>query len=159
MQLSRPENVIGVQGQLWGETLRSWDMVQYYCLPKVFGLVERGWNSRPEWGEDYADSSRYVAARNAYNQRIFRELPQLSKRGYSFRIPQPGVVVVDGKIKVNTQYGSLIVRYTTDGSEPTLDSPVWKSPVAVPAGAKLIKAKAYYSPTLSSVTTYLWLDR
>lgn len=159
VQLSRPENVIGVQGQLWGETLRSWDMVQYYCLPKVFGLVERGWNSRPEWGEDYADSSRYVAARNAYNQRIFRELPQLSKRGYSFRIPQPGVVVVDGKIKVNTQYGSLIVRYTTDGSEPTLDSPVWKSPVAVPAGAKLIKAKAYYSPTLSSVTTYLWLDR
>ncbi len=159
VQLSRPENVIGVQGQLWGETLRSWDMVQYYCLPKVFGLVERGWNSRPEWGEEYDDSSRYVAARNAYNQRIFRELPQLSQRGYSFRIPQPGIVVSDGKLLANTQYPSLVVRYTVDGSEPTLDSPVWTSPVAVPSGTKLIKAKAYYSPKLSSVTTYLWLDR
>ena len=159
VELKAPANVIGVQAQLWGETLRSWGMVQYYCLPKVLGLVERGWNSRPEWGEDYTDDSRYIAHRNAYNLRIERELPLLGHRGYSFRIPQPGVVVEDGKIKVNTQYSSLIVRYTTDGSEPTLDSPVWKSPVTVPAGAKLIKAKAYYSPTLSSVTTYLWLDR
>ena len=25
------------------------DMVQYYVFPKIFGLVERGWNAYPEW--------------------------------------------------------------------------------------------------------------
>ncbi len=158
VELKRPANVIGVQAQLWGETLRNWGMVQYYCLPKVFGLVERGWNSRPEWGEDYTDTTRYTADRNAYNLRIWRELPLLNRRGYSFRIPQPGIVVRDGRLLANTQYPSgLTVRYTTDGSEPTLDSPVWTAPVPLPAGTNLVKAKAYYSPTLSSVTTYLWL--
>ena len=43
--------IIGVQGQLWAETLRSFDHVTYYLFPKALGLFERGWNASPAWAE------------------------------------------------------------------------------------------------------------
>ena len=41
--------IIGVQGQLWSETLRCFDHVTYYLFPKAVGLFERGWNAEPAW--------------------------------------------------------------------------------------------------------------
>ena len=43
--------IIGVQGQLWSETLRNFDHVTYYLFPKALGLFERGWNASPAWAE------------------------------------------------------------------------------------------------------------
>ena len=43
------ENIIGVSGQLWAETLRNFDHVTYYIFPKALGLFERGWNATPAW--------------------------------------------------------------------------------------------------------------
>ena len=44
-------NILGVQGQLWSETLRNFDHVTYYLFPKAVGLFERGWNAVPAWAE------------------------------------------------------------------------------------------------------------
>ena len=41
--------LLGVQGQLWTETIRNFDHVTYYIFPKAAGLFERGWNAAPEW--------------------------------------------------------------------------------------------------------------
>ena len=43
--------IIGVQGQLWTETIRNFDHVTYYLFPKALGLFERGWNASPAWAE------------------------------------------------------------------------------------------------------------
>ena len=43
--------ILGVQGQLWSETLRNFDHVTYYLFPKALGLFERGWNASPAWAE------------------------------------------------------------------------------------------------------------
>ena len=43
--------ILGVQGQLWSETLRCFDHVTYYLFPKALGLFERGWNASPAWAE------------------------------------------------------------------------------------------------------------
>ena len=43
--------ILGVQGQLWSETLRNFDHVTYYLFPKAVGLFERGWNASPTWAE------------------------------------------------------------------------------------------------------------
>ena len=60
----RPEgrpHIIGVQGQLWAETLRSFDHVTYYLFPKALGLFERGWNASPAWeGSRQADDPVFV---------------------------------------------------------------------------------------------------
>jgi len=43
--------IVGVQGQLWTETIRNFDHVTYYLFPKALGLFERGWNASPAWAE------------------------------------------------------------------------------------------------------------
>jgi len=153
--LNNKANVIGVQAQLWGETLRNFNQVQYLTLPKVFGMVERGWNAVPAWAGNLADKQAYEAARRQYNLKIGAvELPIMLAKGYNFRIGMPGMKVVDGKLVTNTQYPGMLVRYTTDGTEPSYESPIWTAPVAV-GDYKVIKAKAYYLGK-ESLTTYLF---
>lgn len=152
-KLEKPENIIGVQGQLWAETIRDFAQVQYYMLPKIFGLALRGWNAKPEW--DDAKPETYIAARANFNAKVNKELCVINQQGYNFRLGLPGAKVENGKLFVNTQYPGEVVRYTLDGSEPTGASPIWFAPVEVGASVKLIKVKAYYLGH-ESLSTYLW---
>ncbi|MBO7608700.1 MAG: family 20 glycosylhydrolase [Muribaculaceae bacterium] len=155
--LQKKENIIGVQAQLWAETIRNFDQVQYLTLPKVLGVVERGWNSQPEWASHLANVELYDSALHQYNLKIgTRELPVLNKLGYNFRIGQPGIKVENGFILINTQYPSVQVRYTIDGTEPNQHSTLWMAPLALPVGTTIIKARAYYLGK-ESVTTQLRL--
>lgn len=152
--LKNKQNIIGVQGQLYAETLRSFPQLQYYVLPKLFGLSERGWNATPEFRDDEPGS--FERARAAFNGKVgLKELPVINAKGLNFRLGMPGLKVEGGRLLANTQYPGEVVRYTLDGSEPTPQSPVWAGAVPVPAGTKLIKAKAYYLGH-ESLTTYLW---
>ena len=155
-KLEKPENIIGVQAQLWGETLRSFDEVQYMLLPKMMGVSERAWTAMPEWSKNLTDNQAYNEARHQYNLKIgTRELPLLKGMGYTFRVGPPGIKVVDGMLYINTQYPDELVTYTLDGSEPTVDSPRWTAPVPVKTQPQVIKAKAFYLGH-ESVTTYLF---
>ena len=69
-KLEKPENIIGIQAQLWGETLRSFDEVQYMLLPKMMGVSERAWTAIPEWSNDLTDTKAYNEARHQYNLKI-----------------------------------------------------------------------------------------
>ncbi len=156
VKLDKPGNIIGVQAQLWGETLRSFDQVQYMLLPKMMGVAERAWNAVPEWSNNLTDVNAYGEARHQYNLKIgTRELPLLNAMGYNFRVGPPGIKLVDGKLLINTQYPDELVTYTLDGSEPAIDSPRWTAPVPVKSQPQVIKAKAFYLGH-ESVTTSLF---
>ena len=156
IKLEKPENIIGVQAQLWGETLRNYDQVQYMMLPKMMGVSERAWNAVPEWSKDLMDLGSYFEARHQYNLKIgTRELPLLHSKGYNFRVGPPGIKVEGGKLLINTQYPDELVTYTLDGSEPTIESPRWTAPVTIQTQPQVIKAKAFYLGK-ESVTTYLF---
>lgn len=155
-KLEKPENIIGIQAQLWGETLRSFDEVQYMLLPKMMGVSERAWTAMPEWSKNLTDNQAYNEARHQYNLKIgTRELPLLKGMGYTFRVGPPGIKVVDGMLLINTQYPDELVTYTLDGSEPTVDSSRWTAPVPVKTQPQVIKAKTFYLGH-ESVTTYLF---
>ena len=155
-KLERPNNIIGIQAQLWGETLRNFDQVQYMMLPKMMGVSERAWTAAPEWSQNLADNEAYNEARHQYNLKIgTRELPLLNSMGFNFRVGPPGIKVADGMLLINTQYPDEMVTYTLDGSEPTIDSPRWTAPVPVKTQPQVIKAKAFYLGH-ESVTTYLF---
>ena len=156
VKLDKPENIIGVQAQLWGETLRSFDEVQYMLLPKMMGVSERAWNAMPEWSKNLADVKSYNEARHQYNLKIgTRELPLLNSMGFNFRVGPPGIKLIDGMLHINTQYPDELVTYTLDGSEPAIDSPRWTAPVPLKNQPQVIKAKAFYLGH-ESVTTYLF---
>jgi hexosaminidase len=142
----------GMQGQLWAETFRSFEQIEYCCFPKMFGLIERAWNIQPEWSNPYNDQ-KYKAAKHEYNAKItYYELPRLAKLNVNFRISQPGIVLRNGLLYANSTISEAVIYYTIDGSEPTENSALWTEPVA--CNANQIKAKAFYLGK-KSVTTLL----
>ena len=78
--------ILGVQGQLWSETLRSFDHVTYYLFPKALGLFERGWNASPAWAETtQPDDPAFVADFDRFFTTIVeREYPYYESLGISW---------------------------------------------------------------------------
>lgn len=146
----------GIQAQLFAETIRNFEGVEYCIFPKVFGLVERGWNTVPEWSEitdPLKAEEAYRQALSVYNAKITQgEMPRLRREKVNFRIGQPGLRLEDGKLYANSPIKGAEIRYTTDGSEPSQTSALWTTPVA--CDAFTVKAKLFYEGK-ESVTTWL----
>ena len=157
LQPENKENIIGVQGQLWSETIKGDKMLEYYYLPKIIGFAETAWSER-EW-ETIADrEEREKAMGKAWN--IFtntlakKELPRLNSifGGYNYRIPLPGAVIKNGLLQANVEFPGLDLRYTTDGSEPTLESSLFTEPVEV---SGTVKIRAFDAAGNSSRTSMI----
>ena len=139
------QNIIGVQGQLFAETIRSFEGVEYLLFPKLMGLAERGWNAHPAW-----ESLSGVQEQQAFNQALALyyekiskdEMPYWAKNGINFRLPQLGLLMKDGNLYANVAIEGAEIRYTTDGTEPTAQSALWTEPVK--CDATVIKAKVFY---------------
>lgn len=129
-------NIVGVQGLLWSESVKTPERLEYMLLPKMFGLAERAWAKDPAWAieKDEAKSAElYTQAWSEFVNVVGkRELPRLDNYGggFQYRIPTPGVILENGKAIANIQLPGLTIRYTTDGSEPGLQSKVYTEPVA-----------------------------
>ena len=78
--------ILGVQGQLWSETLRNFDHVTYYLFPKALGLFERGWNASPVWAETtQPDDPAFVEDFDRFFTTIVeREYPYYESLGISW---------------------------------------------------------------------------
>ena len=78
--------ILGVQGQLWSETLRNFDHVTYYLFPKALGLFERGWNASPAWAETtQPDDPAFVEDFDRFFTTIVeREYPYYQSLGISW---------------------------------------------------------------------------
>ena len=139
------KNIVGVQGQLFAETIRSFDGVEYLLFPKLMGLAERGWNAHPVW-ESLSGAQEQQAFDKAlalYYEKISeKEMPYWAKEGINFRLPLPGLIVKDGNLYANVAIQGAEIRYTTDGTEPTAQSALWEAPVK--CDAAVIKAKTFY---------------
>ena len=148
-------NIIGVQGQLFAETIRSFEGVEYLLFPKLMGLAERGWNAHPAW-----ESLSGVQEQQAFNQALALyyekiskdEMPYWAKNDINFRLPQPGLLMKDGNLYANVAIEGAEIHYTTDGTEPTAQSALWTEPVK--CDATVIKAKAFYQGKESLPITF-----
>ncbi|MDR0755081.1 MAG: carbohydate-binding domain-containing protein [Prevotellaceae bacterium] len=142
----------GMQGQIFAETVRNFEMVEYNMFPKMFGLIERAWNTQPQWTKT-KEEQVYETDKQLYNAKISgKELLRLAKMKINFRIAQPGIKIIDGLLHANSYIANAEIRYTTDGSEPTEQSTLWTAPIA--CNSKQVKAKAFYLGK-QSVTTLL----
>lgn len=111
--------VIGVSGQLFAETVRSREDMERLLFPKCLGLAERGWNATPTYSA--ADFNALIGE---------KELPRLSRLGVATHLRQPGVLIKDGKIFMNSPYRNAEIHFTTDGTNPArIGSGVYRGPV------------------------------
>jgi len=128
-------HVVGLQGNLWSETLGGDGRLDYMVIPKLFGLAERAWAPDPAWAteqdstkadslyrEDWSRLSNIVGKREL--PRLDREVPELT-----YRIPTPGLKVDGANVRTSVELPGFTLRYTTDGSEPNLKSPLVRGPI------------------------------
>ena len=87
VELKAKENIIGVQAQLWGESLRNFDHITYYTFPKVCGIFERAWNASPAWeGTTKSDDPLFMEQFNAwYSTVVDHEFPYFEEVGINYR--------------------------------------------------------------------------
>ncbi len=128
-------HILGIQGNLWSETVGGDGLADYMFVPKLFGLAERAWAPDPDWAteRDGAKSdSLYRAAWSRFVNVIGqRELPRLDREvpGLNYRIPTPGLKAEGGTVRSSLEIPGFTLRYTTDGSEPTTRSTVVSGPI------------------------------
>ena len=137
------KRIVGLQAELWSETVKGGSMAEYYYLPKLIGFAERAWVGQASWG-NIEDLDKRVAAMdadwNGFANRVGqRDLPRLDYLfgGFNYRLPPPGAIIKEGLLHANIDFPGLIVRYTTDGTEPGAESPVYEEPVKVNGAVKL----------------------
>lgn len=129
------QHILGIQGQLWGENLRSSRDLQYMAFQRVICLAERAWAKSPHWAqlEDAAERRRELAHDwNQFANRLGqRELPRLDylHGGVQYRLPPPGAVIRDRHVHANVEFPGLSVRYSTSGTKPTASDPVYSKPL------------------------------
>ncbi|MFT7606440.1 MAG: hexosaminidase [Saprospiraceae bacterium] len=139
------KNIVGIQGQLWSETVRGEHMFEYYILPKLMGFAQRAWQGQPVWGNEADSTKRNTALdadwnrfANTLSQKDFPKLEKMNE-GYHYRIPSPGVNVENGKLMMNAAYPGMEIRYTIDGSDPTTSSEIYYGPIDFTAGTVIAK--------------------
>lgn len=128
-------NIVGVQGLLWSENVRTETMLDYLLLPKLLGLAERAWAKDPDWAIEKDKTKSEQLYNEAWSKFVNvvgkRELPRLDNfaGGFKYRIPAVGAVIDNGAVVINIQLPGLAIRYTTDNSEPTLQSNAYDGPI------------------------------
>ena len=136
---SGKENILGLQGQLWSETVNEPQRWEYMVLPRLLGLAERAWVGNPSWGdiEDLAQlRSERDAAWNEFANRIGQyELDRLDKifKDINYRLPVPGAVIEEGLLRVNSAYPGLEIRYELNG-DPDAESSLYEEPIEISEG-------------------------
>lgn len=128
------KRILGAQGHLWTEYVRTPAKAQYMVLPRMSALAEVVWTdaSQKSW-PDFA-----------------RRLPKMFERfeaaglNYATSVYAINVEVESAEegfvISLDSDMPDVQIRYTIDGSLPNSNSPVYRGPVKMKAG--LLRAKA-----------------
>ncbi|WP_394845936.1 family 20 glycosylhydrolase [Pendulispora brunnea] len=116
-------NILGMAGLLWGENVKTDELIEYYTFPKILGVAERAWNrDTPAPAEMPAAWERFV---NTLGQAalprldfyravdLHHELPRA--QGVNYRVPLPGGKIEQGQLLANVRYPTLTIEYSTDG--------------------------------------------
>ena len=133
---------IGVQANIWTEYIPTFRGVEYMALPRAAALAEIQW--RPRGVRNY--------------QEFLGRLPRLfslyKEQGYNFArhfydLHTDYALVPDSGVKVTlSTVDDAAIRYTLDGSAPTIHSKVYTAPFLVRQDAQFRAAAFRTEPTV-----------
>lgn len=120
----------GLSGQLWSETVRTDEQMEYMIFPRILPMAERAWY-RASWEQSYKKGREYKGGvthqvnihtlekdwlrfANLMGQ---RELAKLDKAGVAYRLPVPGARIVAGRLEANVSLPGLTIEYSIDGGK------------------------------------------
>ena len=137
-------NFLGIQSQLWTETATSDYHFDRMLMPNLIIFSERAWSSKEDWLDKKTAQEQEPLLNKSWNRFVNtvgqRHLPMISKlyEDILFDIPKAGGIIENGILKIRQQFPGLHIRYTTDGSEPDLNSNLYDSPVKISSSSDIV---------------------
>jgi hexosaminidase len=118
--------LLGVQGNVWTEFMKTPEKIEYMVFPRMLALAEVAWS--PFESKNYED----------FRSRVFLSLERLDKQDVKYRIPEPSglknAIVAKGNsytFELTPYSPDAKILYTTDRSIPNDSSRVYKSPIEI----------------------------
>lgn len=126
--------ILGAQGHLWTEYVRTPAKALYMVLPRMSALAEVVWteDAQKTW-PDFAQRlpalfRRFDAMGLNYARSVYAVNTQVERAGQGFAV------------SLSSDMPGVAIRYTLDGSEPHALSPVYQQPLPLTGG--LLRARA-----------------
>ncbi|NDV57228.1 family 20 glycosylhydrolase [Bacteroides sp. 519] len=112
--------LMGIQGSMWTEFCNKPEDVEYQLFPRMAAVAEGAWTlpARKQWPE-------FLKAVDRYNEHLEAKGVTYARSMYNI---QHTVTPVKGKLQITLECirPDVEIRYTTDGSEPTAKSILYK---------------------------------
>ena len=136
----KKDNIIGVQSQIWSETIRSEGIMDYMFMPNIIVFSQKAWSHENSWMDILNNDSKREKIENEWNKFANnigqRVLPMVNNifGGLAYDLPKPGGIVANDTLYANTVFPGLNIKYTLDGSNPEFSSETFTSPIKINEG-------------------------
>ena len=131
------DNIIGVQSQIWSETIRNEGILDYMFMPNIIVFSQKAWSHDNSWmdisNNDVKREKIDIEWNKFANNVGQRVLPMVDNifGGLSYDLPKPGGKIINDTLYANTVFPGLNIKYTLDGSIPKESSENFKSPIKI----------------------------
>ena len=131
------DNIIGVQSQIWSETIRNEGILDYMFMPNIIVFSQKAWSHDNSWmdisNNDVKREKIDIEWNKFANNVGQRVLPMVDNifGGLSYDLPKPGGKIINNTLYANTVFPGLNIKYTLDGSIPKESSENFKSPIKI----------------------------
>ena len=132
---SNRNNIIGIQSQIWSETIRNEDILDYMFMPNIIVFSQKAWSQDPEWMKISDKTKREFTLEfewnkftNTIGQRVLPIIDNIYG-GLSYDLPKPGGIIKNDSLYANSVFPGLNIKYTLDGSLPDIESMNYNNPV------------------------------
>ena len=116
--------ILGVQGNIWGEFIPSREWMQYMAFPRLLAVAETGWSKQ---GSGYED----------FRNRMIGQFDRLDRLNVNYRLPDlegffdVNIFLGKADVTVSCHDPKAKVYYTTDGTDPDMNSQVYDKPFTI----------------------------
>ena len=124
-------NFLGIQGQLWTETVRNEEIFDELMYPNLIVLAEKAWSQQDQWTKNLSSQNideimtkEWSYFVNTLGHRTLNHLSLLFG-GVDFDLPKPGGIIKNDTLFVNSVFPGMEVRFTRDGSIPSPDDELY----------------------------------
>jgi hexosaminidase len=132
---SNRDNIIGIQSQIWSETIRNEDILDYMFMPNIIVFSQKAWSQDHDWMKISDKTKREFTLEYEWNkftntigQRVLPIIDNIYG-GLSYDLPKPGGIIKNDSLYANSVFPGLNIKYTLDGSLPDIESMNYNNPV------------------------------
>ena len=139
-------HILGAQANLWTEYIPNLKQVEYMAFPRIAALSEVLWS--PQKTRNWDDFSKRI---QVLMKRYERLKINYSKSAFQVTIHSEFDTSINKlKVILDREFPDVDIHYTTDGSEPTIMSPIYSKPLLLDKSTT-VKAATFLDKVLNMI--------